>query len=122
MILAPHRRLVAQKIHRPTGIFLRSLGGILTHLAAQQVSRAGRWSLTKPRPPPRKRLLGNQRAAVADSGIGIDPAGLERLFEPSAQADVATTRLYGGTGLGLAITRELVELMGGTITAQSEPG
>jgi signal transduction histidine kinase len=62
------------------------------------------------------------RAAVADGGLGIDPAGLERLFEPSAQTDVATTRLYGGTGFGLAITRELVELMGGTITAQSEPG
>ena len=62
------------------------------------------------------------RAAVADSGIGIDQAGLERLFEPSAQTDVATTRLYGGTGFGLAITRELVELVGGTITAQSEPG
>jgi hypothetical protein len=58
MILAPHRRLVAQKIHRPTGLFLRSLGGILTHLAGQQVSRAGRWSLTKPRPPPRKRPIG----------------------------------------------------------------
>jgi len=62
------------------------------------------------------------RAEVADSGIGIDPASLERLFEPFAQADVATTRLYGGTGLGLAITRELVELMGGTINAESEPG
>jgi signal transduction histidine kinase/CheY-like chemotaxis protein len=62
------------------------------------------------------------RVAVADSGIGIDPSNLQRMFEPFTQADVSTTRLYGGTGLGLAIARELVELMGGTITAESELG
>jgi PAS domain S-box-containing protein len=59
---------------------------------------------------------------VSDSGIGIDPHALERMFDPFTQADSSTTRLYGGTGLGLAISRELVELMGGTITATSEPG
>jgi two-component system, sensor histidine kinase len=59
---------------------------------------------------------------VADSGIGIDPAYLQRMFEPFTQADVSTTRLYGGTGLGLAIARELVQMMGGTISAESEPG
>jgi PAS domain S-box-containing protein len=62
------------------------------------------------------------RIAVADDGIGIEPAQLERMFEPFTQADVSTTRRYGGTGLGLAIARELTELMGGTITAESEPG
>jgi PAS domain S-box-containing protein len=59
---------------------------------------------------------------VADSGIGIELETLERMFEPFTQADVSTTRLYGGTGLGLAIAREIIELMGGTITADSQPG
>ena len=62
------------------------------------------------------------RFEVVDSGIGIDPASLARMFEPFTQADVSTTRIYGGTGLGLAIARELVEMMGGTINAESKPG
>jgi PAS domain S-box-containing protein len=61
------------------------------------------------------------RVEVSDTGIGIDPEALERVFEPFTQADVSTTRNYGGTGLGLAIARELIELMGGTIGAASEP-
>jgi PAS domain S-box-containing protein len=71
------------------------------------------------RPQPHTTLV---RVEVADSGIGIDPASLPRMFEPFTQADVSTTRKYGGTGLGLAIARELVELMGGSIDARSEPG
>jgi PAS domain S-box-containing protein len=62
------------------------------------------------------------RVEVSDTGIGIDPAALERMFEPFEQADASTTRNYGGTGLGLAIARELIERMGGTIGAASEPG
>ncbi|MGH2852288.1 MAG: ATP-binding protein, partial [Solirubrobacteraceae bacterium] len=62
------------------------------------------------------------RIEVADTGIGIDPRNLERMFEPFTQADASTTRQYGGTGLGLAIARELVEMMHGTIGASSTPG
>jgi signal transduction histidine kinase/HPt (histidine-containing phosphotransfer) domain-containing protein len=59
---------------------------------------------------------------VRDTGIGIQPDRLARLFRPFTQADVSTARKYGGTGLGLAISRRLVELMGGKMWAESVPG
>jgi signal transduction histidine kinase/FixJ family two-component response regulator len=58
------------------------------------------------------------RVEVSDTGIGIDPDALDRLFEPFTQADASTTRSFGGTGLGLAIARELIEMMGGRIGAK----
>jgi len=60
--------------------------------------------------------------AVRDTGVGIDAAALERMFEPFTQAGAATARTYGGTGLGLTIARQLAALMGGTISAESEVG
>jgi PAS domain S-box-containing protein len=62
------------------------------------------------------------RVEVSDTGIGIPPSILDKMFEPFTQADVSTTRNFGGTGLGLAIARELIELMGGRIGAESEAG
>ncbi|MBN9688697.1 MAG: response regulator [Verrucomicrobia bacterium] len=59
---------------------------------------------------------------VTDTGIGIPADKFESIFESFQQGDATTARLYSGTGLGLAITRQLVELHGGTITVESEPG
>jgi CheY-like chemotaxis protein/anti-sigma regulatory factor (Ser/Thr protein kinase) len=59
---------------------------------------------------------------VRDTGIGMTPAQLARLFEAFSQADAATTRKYGGTGLGLALSRRLCRMMGGDVTVESEAG
>lgn len=68
--------------------------------------------------PDRPRLL----VAVRDTGIGIPDEAQARIFETFEQADASTTRRYGGSGLGITISRQLVELMGGTMGLQSEVG
>ncbi|KWK15191.1 hybrid sensor histidine kinase/response regulator [Burkholderia stagnalis] len=60
--------------------------------------------------------------AIADSGIGIAPDVSAQLFKPFQQADSSTARQYGGTGLGLVISRQLAEMMGGTLSVESAPG
>ncbi len=101
---------------------------ILTNLVANAVKFTPRGgvvvtlsSTPETRPadsPPTVRL----RFTVSDTGIGIPPATMERLFLPFSQVDISPQRRREGTGLGLAISKRLCELMGGGISAESTPG
>jgi PAS domain S-box-containing protein len=66
--------------------------------------------------------ISNFYISIKDSGIGIPPEKLDKIFESFTQADASTTRKFGGTGLGLTISKSLAHLMGGTITVTSEYG
>jgi len=88
------------------GVKFTRQGDVVVHVEALE-ARQGRAQL---------------KFSVADSGIGIPPEKQKLVFEAFAQADGSITREYGGTGLGLAISSQLVELMGGRIWVESEPG
>ncbi|MGA4636408.1 PAS domain S-box protein [Pseudomonas solani] len=62
------------------------------------------------------------RVSVSDTGIGISPEQLERIFDGFTQAEASTSRRFGGTGLGLVICKRLIELMGGDLQVESQPG
>ncbi len=96
------------------------LGQILTNLLTNAIKFTARGGLVTLR----WRALAHDRhrIEVEDTGIGIEAAALERLFNPFEQADTSTTRRFGGTGLGLPITRRIVELMNGTIGVNSTVG
>ena len=59
---------------------------------------------------------------MKDTGVGMDESFIPKLFEPFSQEDATTTNRYGGSGLGMAITKNMVDLMGGTITVESQKG
>ncbi|MBI5440212.1 MAG: PAS domain S-box protein [Deltaproteobacteria bacterium] len=119
-------------LHRfGTGLPIRVLGDqgrlnqVLTNLVgnALKFTERGEVEVTvrrsaEPTPPGRVRLL----FAVRDEGIGIPAENLATMFESFTRATRSTHTKYGGTGLGLSIARQLVELMGGRLWAESEPG
>ncbi len=101
--------------HRLRQIFLNLLGNAI------KFTNQGRVDLRVMNDPDANEP-GVLRFIVSDTGIGIPPHKQELIFEQFAQADTSVTRKYGGTGLGLSICKQFVELMGGRIWVDSQPG
>ncbi|MPZ42961.1 MAG: response regulator [Betaproteobacteria bacterium] len=103
---------------------------ILTNLVGNAAKFTERGSVTvevRPAPPEMLRTPPEEGecgiyVSVRDTGIGMDDETIQRLFTAFTQADASMTRRFGGTGLGLAISKQLAEMMGGAIGAQSRPG
>jgi two-component system sensor histidine kinase/response regulator len=99
------------------------LGQILTNLVNNAVKFTERGEIRLTVEPIERTETGLElQFSVRDTGIGMTGEQAEKLFRPFTQADMSTTRKHGGTGLGLTICRRLVELMGGRIWLESEPG
>jgi two-component system sensor histidine kinase/response regulator len=100
------------------------LGQILMNLCGNAVkfTKAGKIVVSVSRLPPSDPDRLQLQFAVSDSGVGMTEEQLGRLFRPFEQADASVSRSYGGSGLGLAICKQLVQLMGGSISAESSPG
>jgi signal transduction histidine kinase len=96
----------------------QSLFNLLSN--ACKFTERGRITLTVTREPEGGREWISFR--LSDTGIGITPEQITKLFQPFTQADASTTRKYGGAGLGLAITRRFCQLMGGDVTVESKLG
>lgn len=103
-------------VHSDSGRIQQVLYNLLSN-AVKFTDEGGRVELRITRPDPDR-----VRLTVTDTGVGIPSDKLERIFESFVQLDGSMTREHSGTGLGLTITRELVQLLGGTITATSEVG
>ena len=100
---------------------------ILVNLLANSVRFTERGAITvvitgARRSPPAAPALWELSIAVCDTGIGIAPEQLQRIFEPFTQVDASIASRYGGSGLGLTISRRLAEQMGGQLRAESAPG
>ena len=96
-------------------VLINLVGNAIKFTQQGSVRVSGRWV--------RRTDDGNRvRFEIQDTGIGIDAESLARLFQPFNQGDATITRRFGGTGLGLSISKHLVELMGGELGADSQPG
>jgi len=116
--LAVERAADVGEIHADVTKLRQSLFNLLSN--ACKFTENGRITLSA-----RRELRSDEpwlRFSVADTGIGMTPDQLARLFQPFTQADASTTRKYGGTGLGLAISRRFCQMMGGDISVASEAG
>ncbi|MBK8594716.1 MAG: PAS domain-containing sensor histidine kinase [Holophagales bacterium] len=107
----------------PPGLVVETDGPLLSKLLGGLLSNAVKFTPSGGRiglELTRDEAAGVARIVVRDTGIGISPENLGKLFETFTQLDGRTERLYGGTGLGLALVRRLARLLGGTISVQSE--